>query len=553
MKMDLKLIESKELADIHFDSPLSNTSIRGTYNSMQFVVRLREDIHLELKNMDIGIYEGEKLTDLQIQAFSTYLHETIHWWQHVGSFFGMTMSLTFPAQAHLAVTDLKELLKKNQNFKSIKSLNQRMSKTTGEQGDDNVNKILNNWFDIHFAELITNDPQRHVQNIVDNPYFESVGHSYHILWSSCIQALASIVDPTFKFLPDVKEWSDKFKSLTDSGTPGFFYGSPVGIPPFGTKAIFEGQARFSQLQYLFFGLGKKIDYKDFKKQGLISGLYGEAFYFFLDQIEENEPETIDSPIIGLFLLVCDISINSPEAFPLNAIHFESFIISNDPGTRFMLLCQAIKEKHPELKYAITNYSKEEYIKTSEILSNAIVSFSPYLGSELISHWITKESSIIELLKEESSFQYMPEDLPIRLFFSKFLRYQEDKFKHPHFFCWSGIYFTNQKNTNLDLGKVGELFNKHQALFIDDVDGDIYPVAFPNYEERNIDDTFNTFFRWNSAYDLIRQWVINDGSFSYNYCWLTSKYSLEEMKMWATEGFFEIFGIDPEELIVLDDN
>jgi hypothetical protein len=53
---------------------------RGIYSTMHFVVRLNPEIHrlLDKATADghaTGEFDGET-----IQAFSTYLHETVHWW-----------------------------------------------------------------------------------------------------------------------------------------------------------------------------------------------------------------------------------------------------------------------------------------------------------------------------------------------------------------------------------------------------------------------------------------------------------------------------------------
>jgi hypothetical protein len=37
-----------------------------------------------------------------LQAFSTYLHETIHWWQHVGSTIGLLRSLAARGESLIA-------------------------------------------------------------------------------------------------------------------------------------------------------------------------------------------------------------------------------------------------------------------------------------------------------------------------------------------------------------------------------------------------------------------------------------------------------------------
>jgi hypothetical protein len=41
---------------------------------------------------------------------STYLHETVHWWQHIGSTYGFILSLNYPVQSHCTHFDLKRLV-----------------------------------------------------------------------------------------------------------------------------------------------------------------------------------------------------------------------------------------------------------------------------------------------------------------------------------------------------------------------------------------------------------------------------------------------------------
>lgn len=129
------LLLTPEYADELLSSPINGTNSRGIYNPMQFVLRLREDIHRELDSATAGLYGSGSHSNNQIQAFSTYLHETIHWWQHVGSNFGFISSLKFPAQTHIVHKDLKTLLNNNGAFKSIKKFDSL------NVGDMYVNKI----------------------------------------------------------------------------------------------------------------------------------------------------------------------------------------------------------------------------------------------------------------------------------------------------------------------------------------------------------------------------------------------------------------------------
>lgn len=400
--MNLKpdLLFSDELQFL--ESPLNGTSIKGTYNPMQFVLRLRKDIHENLKTIKPGIHSSETINENQVQAFSSYLHETIHWWQHVGSNYGFITSLIFPAQTHVTKRDLDELIKQGLLVKSIKKYYESSLSSGSYIENKNVNRIINNWYDIYFAGLIGYDPE-YIKEIVNNKYFESVGHSLHILWSSAIQTLASSLDKDLEFLPNIKNWAKEFRKLNEQKTEGYYNGSKVVIPPFGTKAILEGQARFTQLQYLHFSFNKAIDIKEFEASGLFKGIYGQAFKFFIETLEEEFPVSIDDPIIGLFLLICDLSINNVEGFPLDIYHFESFIFTIDPGIRFTTLCVMVRDKRPDLKQYIKSYSRDEYINASEILSKEISCLPPLLGSETISKWAENEPNIIELLEEESNF------------------------------------------------------------------------------------------------------------------------------------------------------
>ena len=92
-----ELLQSDELYEVDMDSSLKGSSALGTYNPMQFVLRLRDDIHDAL--------DTEEITSERVQAFSTFLHETIHWWQHVGSNIGFITSLSYPVLSHLSHRD----------------------------------------------------------------------------------------------------------------------------------------------------------------------------------------------------------------------------------------------------------------------------------------------------------------------------------------------------------------------------------------------------------------------------------------------------------------
>lgn len=542
IELNPSLLKTDEFFESELDSSLNGTNARGTYNPMQFVIRLRDDIHTALN--------GDEINFERIQAFSTYMHENIHWWQHVGSHLGFLTSLSYPALAHYSQRDLNSLVNRNEKFKSILQYDKRIHTNTTKSDNQEVNRILNNYYDIIYAKAYILDNNNIHKIVEDKRFFLSMGHCFHILWSSSINSLAASFDKDFSFLPNINEWYGNFKRLEREKVPGFYIDSSMSISPLGTKAIFEGQARFNQLQYLTIASENKLTFIDFQRLGMLNGIYIEAFNIFLKIIEIDRPDNFNNSIIGLFLLVCDIAINPTDGFPHTIFHYESFIISNDPGMRFVMLCQTIRKQKSKWLNSVQDYSREEYVIICEDLCKEIVCLSPLLGSAIVTKWIEENVTIQELLKEESEMDFKPENLPIRLFTAKYIRFQEDKLKYPSIFCWTGKSMTSEASKELNLKLVEKIFNKHRALFIDDIGGIIKPMLFEDYNEKNIIDTFESFYTYNTTYDMIMKWIGESGPFKYDYHWLTTEHSDEDMINWIRNNFKNAFDIFPEELTIL---
>ena len=83
------------------DGLYTSASVRGLYNPLHFVVRLNQHLSDILQSGPSGLFKTGELDFSHWDAFSTYLHETIHWWQHIGSTTGLMLSLTYPAESHV--------------------------------------------------------------------------------------------------------------------------------------------------------------------------------------------------------------------------------------------------------------------------------------------------------------------------------------------------------------------------------------------------------------------------------------------------------------------
>lgn len=548
MNLDGVFVESDDekaaLASAHGNRSLE---AKGSYNTLDFVVRLRPDLHkvLEAQGGEISMRECD-FWDVA-QAFSTYLHETIHWWQHVGTSAGLMLRFLQPAHAHMNRKWLDDVLATHGPVKPLLRLAEKLS--DAEQPDGALNLVLNNWHDLDFFQKLVINPVGLVKRVAEHPYFESVGHSYRMAIGAASWLIGATVDPNYEALPHPRDWEADMEALRESKAEGFYFGSPIEIPPLGLLEILEGQARFSQIQYLYGASGGYLSWDDFRKRGMLDGVYVRAFETFLDFAEEGWPATVDDPIVGLFLLICDVALSPSEGLFLPMTDPSSLIWSTDPGWRFIFLCRLAKEEGRGFKRSIQTYSAEEYWEVSQRLSDLLLSPSPRQFAEAVSRYAETHPAWIQLMEEDRTFEYREGNFPIRVLLGRFTRVQRDKLTAPQFFCWPGMCLTSYRQA-LDSETVRSLFSEHQALFLDRADRDVYPRLVPGKDEKTLQRLLDDFYIWVSMYEMTRQWLVEDGPFDYDYGWLTSKFSGAEIKDWADNAFKVGTGVHPDAFSVL---
>ncbi len=519
---------------------------RGLYNFFQCVLRLSPEIHRRIAAMPEGIVTGGINFD-NMQAYSTYLHETVHWWQHVGSTTGFLLSLSYPGQAHANYTHLKELTKLIGPKKSILRFVEEAEGpgSTPETPAGLSSVVVNNHFDIEFFRLLAKNP-RLIRQIVEHPLFDCVGHSYEIAYGNIVLILASTLDEAFRVFPDPRGWEKEFATLRTRKEEGYYWGSDVTITQIGADQIFEGQARFAQLQFLYFASGGRLAWDDVRSKGLLRGIYGEAFESFLHLTDLDWPPRIDHPVVALFLLVCDIAMNPGAGFPMPLRVFTTFITDVDPGFRFLFLCRTIARR-PDLARTIQRYSRDEYAEVSEALTGPLSIDSPLAIAAAIARWASANEPLKSLESEHLSFDYSAVNLPVHFLFSHFLAFNRDKLSRPEFFCWPGAWMTGERAS----AEIGRLFDRHSAPFIDKADdGGIYPRLTTARSETMIQATFESFYAANVTYDMTRQWVAKAGPFEYDYRWLSSSAAQTDMKNFADRHFEQIYGVHPDAFEIL---
>ena len=548
MNLDRSLLATfEERDDVPVDLHACINS-HGLYHRVQFVMRLSPEVHRRLSGISPQLTNNSQVTYEQVQAFSTLLHETVHWWQHIGSTAGLLLSLSNPVQSHMNFAHLEMFLNEFGPKKSIYRFAQRNRFREPTLGTQAMNRIVNNYKDVSFYQIISTSPHLiEKQGITRDPLFESVGHSYYITYANTLQTLIDAFDPQHTMLQDPRKWEPIFSKFREAKKEGYYHGSRIEVFPVGLRGIFEGQARFVQLQYLFFAFRGRFNWESARENGMLGLEYISAFKWFLDLSELEWPSRIDSPIVALFLVVCDMTMNMGEGFPLPLRSPGTFIFDNDPATRFWSLCRMIKLKSPYLKDVIRNYSREEYLDVTQELCGHLCTPAPLEIAQTLSDWSNTKDSLVALMEEDLTFRFSEVNMPVRLLFSRYLTFNRDKASYPEILCWPGAWFAGDRVSE----NSKSIFERNRVLFVDKEDNDgVFPVIPPNRDPRIVQETFNLFYQWILNYDLISQWSVSDGPFCYPYRWLSTAHEPTEVEQWAATGFASIFGQHPDKFEIL---
>jgi hypothetical protein len=532
------------------DDPLvfnATLDAHGTYTTEHFVLRLSPRVHELVEALTRGETDGYEPAEL-LQAYSTYLHETVHWWQHVGSSAGLVLSLTYPAQIYGSMEFLQTVAQSVGGVKPILAWAHR-AMIDGKTHDDPTlaaaNIAVNNACDISFYKKLVFSPKTLLQ-LERNPYFECVGHSFFKAYGDTVHAINGSCNFEEGQFPDPNRWGEHMRRLQLDQCEGFYHGSRPPFARIGVRDIFEGQARFSQIQFLASCGGPEL-LQTYRQDGYFAPLYAAAVEEFLRLTESTWPERHNSSLVALFLLICDLAINPTRGFPLDIESFENFISDVDPGARFTLLCLAAKEL-PELAQAVVDFSAEEYHYVAERLTARCGYDDPRAGLDAVVALLGDEGAVDALMEEHRTFKYSQPNMPVRVLVSHYIAFCSDKRERPEFFCWPGIWMGHDKTSPESQG----LFLSHLSLFQDRADTEqIFPRAAPGKNPDSIKALVNEFYSSMLVFDLALQWTLKPGPFRYDFKWLTGKFDNPELVEYAKLQFQRFYGIDPDSCVLVD--
>ena len=95
-----------------------------------------------------------------------------------------------------------------------------------------------------------------------------------------------------------------------------------------------------------------------------------------------------------------------------------------------------------------------------------------------------------------------------------------------------------------------LLNRHRALFLTSENGEVRPALLEGVPEADVYATGNAFFAWNASYDLVRQWTVEEGAFSFAFDWHGAQHAREAIEAAACEMFERQWQVSPRAFKVL---
>lgn len=538
MKLEVGLLPPEYL-----DETMQSLNARGTYNPMRFVLALRQDVLESLSSIEGGAALRAGTDGETVEAFSTYFHETIHWWQHVGSSVGLMLSLSYPAQSHCSLDELKYVLNMIGPKKSLLKWNfiNAVEANLESPLHHRVNTVLNNWHDLRFFRQLIIDP-RTVQSAVDSQYFESSGHAYFVTYAHVCSLITDALETQDFGLVNPQYFMDAIDKLKKAGAQGYAYGSQEAVTNIGARQILEGQACLSQLQYLSAASNGEVGLHEFKDIGMLHGVYLEALSAFLAVMGEDLPESAFDPLISLFLLLCDIAINPYEGFPLKVANAEDFRQNVDPGFRFFVSCHAAIRLKDKLLDAVRPCDANAYFSASELICRYLNWPTPLDGLNRLVSLSTASDAGRTLLGEGHSFGFQPKNLPIRLLLSRYLIFSADKLRDPHFLCWPGFWSSVYMAPKEEAERFTKVFIEHESLFRLKPDGAVYPRVFPGKDQSSVYQAFNDFYSFSMLYEIIDEWVMREGEWDHDLSWVSAKYDRKEVIAAVDRLFRHQFGV-----------
>ena len=481
---------------------------RGSFDPLVKVTTLAPSLaqQLDTRGGELPPTSVERGGSDAVRAYATALHETVHWWQMIGTTTGLITGLTTATQATACAPYLAEAIEAV--AKPVLGFLQAHPEQVSSE--HSAWKAASRWRDLEVGYALTVDPLHAFYQLQKNPFlYESVGYALAQHVATTTSFIEQVVGEHSLPMPDKEEWTRFITKARESGARGFELGTLAKMK-LGARHLFEGQARMVELCYRERAVERR-SLIEFAEDGWLDGHYGAAFEYFLKSLGREMPEDPQDPLASLFLLACDYALNPESGYPSPTGPAEAWVQSTHPGLRFERLCSVAALHLPELEETLEKLSRRRYEDVCAVLAKATGWSAPHdvarvIGERVATHdlWGSLPAST---------------DTAAHLVLAAHQSFCATKAELPHFFCWPAAYLTDESDSGDELEafqRLLELYSPpfHTGLEGGGVDTAHLPELEPGHQQKAVSD----YFRATAIYELMRQWLAQDGPFRFEYSW-----------------------------------
>jgi hypothetical protein len=470
----------------------------GRFDRYTLVLWLHRDVASDLDT------QGGKLPSFEValpdspqqRSFSTHLHETIHFWQSVGSTTGFLFSLSDSTATCSVVEDLNFAAHK---FKPI--LN---TIPADLPSDHRLRQACLTWQDIKYGCAMLDDPVATCESLQDDSSdFSSLGHSLLSLCVNTAARLGEAFDPRYEGLLDPTSWLTAYDQLVSAQRSGFERGGIVQVP-LGMRALLEGQARVSEIQHRNF-TQRASTWAQVKSEGWLKGIYGRAFEMYLKLAEVSEPESPQDSTVNLFLLLCDIALNPAVGYAEPIDPTREFVHDFHPGIRFMKLCRAILRDKTLVQQCGSPSVRLYESMSSKLCAEFGWKTPQQIARTLLDRWDRSEAGY-ELAEQQHTRNYGKTDVHRRYLIGEHRSFLETRAQIPHFFCWPAWELLVFDDDLEYAENINQILGFHRPPFTADAEHGVNTVEIQRLSEEERPRFVSNYFATIALYDLCRQWM-----------------------------------------------
>ncbi len=496
----------------------------GSFDPLILSVTLTEKIQL-------GLSLDDDVTKERLFGWGTYLHENMHWYQCIGTTYGLFRLLSSMAQTH----NIFQYSRRINDAILEKPLYQIVVNHPPDNSEfrRNLNIAVNTWMDIEFTNAFFESPDRHVDRIAHDHFFGGLDHGSLIYLGESLGLLVSC----FPNSEQAERFHQDSRIIIDHGLENA-KNHDIFVPPVGASDIMESAARISEIQYLQHSSGRKYSWSIYKRMGYLESKYLKAFNTFLQITRLNIGNDPCSSAVNLFLITCDIALNPSHGYPNVLSSWKDFIKEWHPGFRFFCICSYLANRKKLINEVAIN-TESEYKEMINEICNAIGYETPECVAAKCDKMLTKCGAEI-LVNQVDTYESDMPNFPVQYVVGKHVKAMRVRQRKPLFLAMPANYVEGDRDHQEAIDRLMEILTP--PFVRRDYTG-IEPVLprYTNIDDKNLKSFHSTFSKWLIMLSLGRQLAAKKGPFKFAHPWTDSTKSEGELRSFVEDDFLKASG------------